>query len=46
MPAGKRKRRQGKNLKAKWYAYWRSLRFNRRLGLGTVVLSFQTMTTN
>jgi hypothetical protein len=43
MPDGyKRRRRQGNTIKAKWYAYWRSLRFNRRLGLGmTTVLPFK-----
>lgn len=42
MPDGcKRRRRQGCSLKAKWYAYWRSLRFNRRFGLGSLqVLPF------
>jgi len=34
MPDGKRKRRFSSNeAKRQWYAYWRSLRFNRRFGL-------------
>jgi hypothetical protein len=32
MPDGKRKRRHN-HLRRQWYAYWRSLRFNRRYGL-------------
>ena len=44
MPDGaKRRRRQGNSLKAKWYSYWRSLRFNRRLGLGMIIPPFKVV---
>ena len=36
MPDGKRSRRHSSNpVRRCWYAYWRSLRFQRRYGLNT-----------
>ncbi|MGO9110700.1 MAG: hypothetical protein ACLP9L_15880 [Thermoguttaceae bacterium] len=35
MPDGStRRRRNDGTIRAKWYAYWRALRFQRRFGIG------------
>jgi hypothetical protein len=34
MPDGKRRRRTADRIRQRWYAYWRSVRFTRRYGMG------------